>query len=84
MRSFITNKLWNKIHQPHYSNRAPEAAAGADLMFVEVFLNRSYNGLYQLSEQVSRELLQLKNTMETFAVNYTKALNGAAQPLLTF
>lgn len=60
MRSFIANKLWNKIHQPHYSNRAPEAAAGADLMFVEVFLNRSYNGLYQLSEQVSRELLQLK------------------------
>ena len=60
IRSFMTHKLWLAIHQPTYQDREPEAEAGADVMWVEVFLQGTYQGIYALSEQVDRKLLKLK------------------------
>ncbi len=60
IRSYVANKLWLSIHQPHYLNQEKEAKSGIDLMFVEVFLNNEYIGVHALMEQVDRKLLQLK------------------------
>ncbi len=68
IRSYISHKLWIEIHQLHYSEDEPEAKSGADVMFVELFLNHVYNGIYALSEQVDKKQLQIKS--------YDDALRG--------
>ncbi|MDO6598132.1 CotH kinase family protein [Oceanihabitans sp. 2_MG-2023] len=60
LRSYISTKLWNKIHSPYYAKKEPNAKSGFDVEFVEVFKNNSYYGLYQLSESVDRKQLKLK------------------------
>ena len=64
IRSFMTHKLWLAMHQPTYQDKEPEAKAGADVMWVEVFLQDTYRGIYALSEQVDRKLLKLKKFKE--------------------
>ena len=60
LRSHVSHRLWLDIHTPGYESEEPEARAGADLRYVELFLNGRYNGLYNLSEQIDRKLLKLK------------------------
>ena len=60
IRSFMAHKLWLAMHQLTYQDEEPEAKAGADVMWVEVFLQDTYQGAYILSEQVDRKLLKLK------------------------
>lgn len=60
LRSTIAHKLWLELHTPYYLEEEPEVKAGADVLFVELFLNGRYNGIYTLSEQVDRKLLKLK------------------------
>ncbi|WP_226294290.1 CotH kinase family protein [Aquimarina algicola] len=60
LRSFLSQKLWLSIHKSHYVNKEPKAKSGADLRFVELFLNSEYKGFYALSQQVDRDLLKLK------------------------
>lgn len=61
MRNFINHKLWLDIHQVHYQEQEEEAKAGADVEYVEMFLNGKYNGVYLLTEQIDRKLLKLKH-----------------------
>lgn len=65
LRSNISHKLWLDIHTPYYQDLEPEAKSGADVEYVEVFLNGNYNGLYNLSEQIDRKQLKLKKYNET-------------------
>lgn len=60
MRSHLAHKLWLEMHTPYYQEQEEKARAGADVEFVEVFVNGVYQGLYNLSEQVDRKLLKLK------------------------
>ncbi len=60
LRSYIGLKLWLSIHTPHYITKEPKAKSGADIRFVELFLNSKYQGVYLLSQQVDRDLLKLK------------------------
>jgi hypothetical protein len=60
IRSYIANKLWKQIHAPYYLDEEPNAKAGADVMFIEIFVNGNYNGIYNLSEQVDRKQLKIK------------------------
>ncbi len=60
LRSYFCNKLWLSIHKPAYLNQEKEAKSGIDLMYVEVFVNSIYKGIYALTEQVDRKLLKLK------------------------
>ncbi|AXT57187.1 spore coat protein CotH [Aquimarina sp. AD1] len=60
LRSYFCNKLWLSIHKPYYLDKEPEAKSGIDLMYVEVFVNKAYKGVYALTEQVDRKLLKLK------------------------
>ena len=48
------------MHSPFYQDGEPKAKSGVDIMYVEMFLNGAYNGLYNLSEQVDRKQLNLK------------------------
>lgn len=61
LRAHFSHKLWLDIHTPYYQADEPEAKSGADVEYVEVFLNGSYNGLYNLSEQVDKKQLKLKS-----------------------
>lgn len=60
IRSYTANKLWKELHIPYYIDNEPNAKSGADVMYVEMFLNGHYNGLYNLSEQVDRKQLKVK------------------------
>lgn len=60
IRSHISHKLWLDMHTLYYQDEEPEAKSGADVEFVEIFINGNYNGLYNLSEQVDRKQLKLK------------------------
>ncbi|TGV03183.1 CotH kinase family protein [Flavivirga rizhaonensis] len=61
LRSYIANKLWLKLHTPYYLPVEPEAKAGANVDYTEIFLNGEYNGIYNLSEQVDKKQLKLKS-----------------------
>lgn len=61
IRSYTANKLWKQIHTPYYIGFEPDAKSGADVMYVEIFLNGHYNGVYNLSEQVDRKQLKLES-----------------------
>ena len=61
LRSYIANKLWLDMHSPHYLSDEPDAKSGADVMYVELFLNDDYNGIYNLSEQIDKKQLELKS-----------------------
>ncbi|WP_378175566.1 CotH kinase family protein [Aquimarina sp. SS2-1] len=60
LRSYFCNKLWLSIHQPKYLDQEKNAKSGIDLMYTEVFIDDNYVGIYALTEQVDRKLLQLK------------------------
>lgn len=60
IRSYLASKLWLKIHTPKYIDKEPEAKSGANVKYVEVFLDNKYNGIYNLSEQVDKKQLKLK------------------------
>ncbi len=60
MRSHLSYQLWKEIHTPYYLKKEPEAKAGVETRYCEVFINDRYKGLYLLSEQVDRKLLKIK------------------------
>ena len=60
LRSYVASKLWKEMHSPYYINEEEEAKSGADVMYVELFLNGLYNGIYNISEQIDRKQLKLK------------------------
>ncbi len=61
LRSHVAHKLWLDMHTPQYLDSEPNAKAGADVKYAELFLNGVYNGLYNISEQVDRKQLKLKS-----------------------
>ncbi|WP_299682801.1 CotH kinase family protein [uncultured Dokdonia sp.] len=60
MRSHLSYQLWKEIHTPYYLKREPTVEAGVATRYCEVFINDRYKGVYLVSEQVDRKLLQLK------------------------
>ena len=64
VNSYVAHKLWLDQHTLYYQEEEEEAKAGADVKFVEVFLDDAYHGLYLLSEQVDRKQLKLKKTKD--------------------
>ena len=60
INAVAAHKLWLRMHDLAWAPQDDRAEAGADLDFVEVFLNGDYLGLYGLGEQVDRKQLRLK------------------------
>lgn len=78
LRSRIASKLWLDMQQPYYLAREPKAKSGADLEYAELFLNGRYEGIYNLSEQVDRKLLQLKEQQTGFTGELYKGVGFGA------
>ena len=60
MRNLVSHRLWNDIHQPYYQSLEPEAKATIRSEYIEIFINKKYQGIYALSERADRKLLKLK------------------------
>ena len=60
MRSYLSLNLWNDVYKPHYLDKEPSAKAGATAVYAEVFVNKRYQGIFLLQEQVDRKLVQIK------------------------
>jgi len=60
LRSYFSTKLWLDVQTPRYISEEPKAKSFTDMLFAEVFLNETYQGVYLFSEQLDRKLLQLK------------------------
>ena len=89
VNAYVAHKLWLEVHELLYRDKEPEARAGADVEFVELFFNGDYHGLYLLSEQVDRKLLRLKKEKDGQTrgelykgVEWTQATQLARQPAL--
>ncbi|MBC6401218.1 MAG: BspA family leucine-rich repeat surface protein, partial [Ekhidna sp.] len=80
LRSYVANKLWLEVHTPHYIDDESKAKSGSDVMYVELFLNGKYNGLYNLQEQIDRKQLKLKKFKDDNIRGelYKGTLRGAA------
>ncbi len=79
LRSYVANKLWLEIHNaPYYIDDEPNAKSGADVMYVEMFLNGQYNGLYNLSEQVDKKQLKLKSYNDNIRGELYKGISWGA------
>jgi hypothetical protein len=64
MRSFFAHQLWIDMHSLYFQDKEPNAKSGADVRYVELFLNGHYNGIYALSEQLDRKQMKLKSYKE--------------------
>ncbi len=64
MRSFFAHQLWVDMHTLYYQDEEPKAKSGAEVRYVELFLNGHYNGIYALSEQLDRKQMKLKSYKE--------------------
>lgn len=60
INSYVGHKLWLDQYELPYAREERRAKPGADVAFVETFLNGRYYGLMMLSEQVDRKQLRLK------------------------
>jgi spore coat protein CotH len=60
LRSYFATKLWLDVRSSNALDEKANGKSSNDLVYAEVFLNGSYEGLYLLSEQVDRKQLQLK------------------------
>ena len=61
MRNRIAADLWNDMAtKPYYIDSEPNALTASRGQMVEVFLNKDYQGLYNLCEPIDRKQLKLK------------------------
>ena len=65
----INNKtcfeLWEQIDTLYYQDIESKAVNGSHLEFIELFLNKKYQGIYALEEPVDRKQLKLKKTKDS-------------------
>jgi len=59
MRNRICFDIWNEMSQTPYETKY-EKRNGTKGVFVEVFINGNYNGLYCMTDKIDRKLLGLK------------------------
>ncbi|WP_171037846.1 CotH kinase family protein [Dyadobacter luticola] len=60
MNNVISHKLWIDMHKVYYADQEPKALSSIRMKYVEVFMNKSYIGLYAVGEDMDRKQLQLK------------------------
>ncbi len=78
LRSYVANKLWLEMHTPSYLDEESNAKSGANVMYVEMFLNGQYNGVYNLSEQIDKKQLKLKSFTDNIRGELYKGISWGA------
>ncbi|MDO5981774.1 CotH kinase family protein [Flavivirga spongiicola] len=84
LRSYISNKLWLNIHTTNYLEDEPKAKSGANVKYVEMFLNGNYNGIYNLSEQIDKKQLKLKSFNGDIRGELYKGISWGASTFTNF
>lgn len=62
LRNTTAHELWLDMQQPYYADLEPGAMSGVRHVYVELFLNGAFCGLYALGERVDRKQLQVRKT----------------------
>jgi len=78
LRSYVANKLWLEIHTPNYISEESNAKSGSNVMYVEMFLDGQYNGIYNLSEQIDKKQLKLKSYNDNIRGELYKGISWGA------
>ena len=78
LRSYVANKLWLEMHSLYYIEEEPDAYAGANVLYAEMFVNGSYQGLYNISEPIDRKQLKLKSYDEGIRGELYKGITWGA------
>lgn len=61
IRNRAAMDIWNEFAvKPYYAEYEPKVQTGTHGFFVELFLNDEYMGIYDMSENIDRQLLKLK------------------------
>lgn len=60
IRSFTNWQIWRKTHVLHYANIEKDAKPYVTGVYVELFLNGRYHGVYAVTEKMDRKQLRLK------------------------
>ncbi len=68
MRNRVCFDIWNEMSHTPYETKH-ENRNGTEGVFVEVFINGSYHGLYCLTDKINRKLLGLKKLQEDIEGN---------------
>ncbi|NDV47126.1 T9SS C-terminal target domain-containing protein [Paludibacter sp. 221] len=69
MRNRLSTDLWNDFSSdPHYKSLEKNLINGTRGLFVEVFLDDEYWGLYCMTERIDRKQLKLKKYDDTYDV----------------
>ncbi|MCF2519670.1 CotH kinase family protein [Dyadobacter sp. CY351] len=56
----VSHNLWIDMHKLYYASSEPSAVSSIRTRYVEVFMNKSYKGVYMIGEDMDRKQLQLK------------------------
>lgn len=76
MRNRISTDLWNDYATlPYHFTQEPEAHNGTRGLFVELFLNGEYAGIYCMTEKLDRKQLKLKK-QQFESDNQTQTIRG--------
>jgi len=84
MRNRVSTDIWLAMHPLYYQDDEPLAQAGSNGLFVEVFKDDRYHGLFNLMERLDRKQLQLKKSEDNEVEGlFYKAIQWS-QGLVTF
>ena len=84
VRLKVANELWQDINQVYYKAQEPSAQNGIKLVYTEVFINDSYQGIYTLTERIDRKQLKLKKYAQGIKGElYKGAVLGVADAYLS-
>ncbi|MBD2756926.1 CotH kinase family protein [Spirosoma validum] len=56
----VSHELWLKMHKLYYADLEPDAHATIRTRYVEIFVNKAYQGVYLFAENMDRKELKLK------------------------
>ena len=61
MRNYVAANIWNDFAaKPYYIELEPQALTATRSEMIELFLNKSYQGIYHLCEPIDRKQMKLK------------------------
>ena len=73
MRNRVSTDLWNDFSvKPYFYSSEPDLINGTRGVFVEVFINDAYQGLYCMTEKVDRKQLKLKKINDSYTPPLTR------------
>lgn len=77
LRSKVAFDLWQEMDQLYYQAQEPDATNSIAMVYTELFVNGSYQGIYALAERIDRKQLKLKKYNKGIMGELYKGVNAA-------